>query len=332
MVSKLISGKEDRKFILLVIATIAIVGLVLYLFLSVKVGVRDQQIAGQAPQHSVNTSNETSVKRPEEKLFEKSGNELLQRRNTSAAMAWSASFKNLRGEKPRLVAHRAAVSGKLSDVVAARWQQQFCAKFSKGGDVLLSIGIDSHAEQVAYFRKMQESCFVDSVQPSDTLNVKDAQGFGSSAAALTEAAAGHAIPDRSTRRDLLKRVLETDSLELLASVSRRLLVKEDIYDLGLPPTQQVDGVTDEIMLDLAIQIEACTQRGDCDTVALENIDCSLYKSCVKDLRDFPSKRIFGNSEEQTFFTKMAPTQDATTLRVRWGEITQFLQQLRRPNS
>lgn len=241
--------------------------------------------------------------------------------------AWSESFRDLRSEKSRVVVHRAAASGKLSDVAAARWQRQFCSKFSKDGEVLISLGMTNQTTQIAYFKKMQDNCFADSVQ--STLVVRDDQGFGKSAGPLVEAAAGNAITDAGIRRELLKRVLQTKSLDLLAAVSRRVLVKEDIYELGLQPSEQVDGTTDEIMLDMAIQIDACSQRGDCDKVAVENIDCELYKSCVADLRNFPNQRIFGEAADRTFFVQMAKTQDSSVLRARWNVVNAFIEQLRR---
>lgn len=113
---------------------------------------------------------------------------------------------------------------------------------------------------------------------------------------------------------------------MLDAVSRVLIHESDLPALSLPASPDFPPSVDLSMVDMAIKIAACTERGDCERAALENLDCKILNACVRDLRNFARERIFGPKQDRAAFVKFIDI-EPNKLERRWQDATEFAARL-----
>ncbi|OWQ49324.1 hypothetical protein CDL60_00830 [Roseateles noduli] len=239
----------------------------------------------------------------------------------SPGRAWDNAIAKARQTNIRVAAHQAAISGSLIDAFAVERARQRCLL----QDVQFRMALYNHKDKVpdgmrqahAQLEQVCEGAIT--VGPPKLLSIRNDAGFGDLAETLLNR--NGLIQDDALRERLLRRILETQSLELLEAFAPSLLRAETIPLLGLDPSAELPAVADLAMLRLAIQLRACNARGDCQRVAQESFNCIDARSCVSDLNDFPEQLIFAPSAQRLFVYRLTekPVEEAV-LRQRWAEI------------
>ncbi|MDH0864557.1 hypothetical protein [Mitsuaria sp. GD03876] len=238
----------------------------------------------------------------------------------SPALRWDRAFAQARQTNIRVAAHQAAISGALIDAVAVEQARQRCSRL----DLEFRTAVHLHKDQVTdtmkqAFKRTAQACEgFGELRFRPLYGIKDDGGFGELAADLH---AGRGLMRDAARRErLLQQVIETKSIELLDHM-RTMLDIPAMAPFGLQPATELPAIIDRALLQLAVQLRACNQRGDCDRVAQENFQCLDYNACVSDLNRFPEERMFGSVSQQAFLFKITPEPlDQAALRKRWDEI------------
>lgn len=236
---------------------------------------------------------------------------------------WETALKRARAEPVTASIHRAAVTGDVIDIATARWMRGvYCKDANVSTDYLKSKGMPVTAEVTDYLSRLKEQCNRAGMRSPAGIPVKSDRGFGINTQNFIEAASGAIVPDAEERRSILKRVVETGSIQLL-EVASSLITSKDLYDLGLKPAQGIPPVIDHALVQLAIKIAACNSRGDCDQVAFRELECGASNACVKDLRDFPRERIYGPKDARATLVSSLNV-DSEQLELRWRSIEKFV--------
>lgn len=208
-------------------------------------------------------------------------------------------------DKPiRVIAHQAAVTGKVADIVAAKAMARRCAQATPMLNVLrfepARLGTVSEA-RIRALQTLEGNCDgYESVQ-RQSFRVADAAVPPELAARLIEAAGRPGDPSLASldaRKALVDFVSNTGSIELLRSTKLLLLRDPALREAyGLAPDARFDEISDATMLDFAIDIQACRRSGRCIQEAMLDSNCIVpqnpWGACVDSLSDYPDQRMFG---------------------------------------
>ena len=236
---------------------------------------------------------------------------------------WEATLKRARAEPVTASIHRAAVTGDIVDIATARWMRGvYCKDANVSTEDLRRKDVPITPLLTDYLSRLKEQCSRGGMRSPAGIPVKLDRGFGVDAQNFIEAASGAIVPNAQDRKNILKAVAETGSVQLL-EVASSLITANDLSDLGLAPIAGIPPLIDHALVDLAIKIAACNARGDCDQVAFRNLECSAFNACVNDLRNFPRERIYGSQENRAALVKNLNVKPAQ-LESRWHTITKFV--------
>ncbi|WP_343630619.1 hypothetical protein [Roseateles sp.] len=238
----------------------------------------------------------------------------------SALLPWAKALSRVRRESLQVTAQRAAVSGKLTDIVALRVAERACVTFQLGAETYAKQGIVLTPTQLEHFALRRSLCDAAGTPESFNIPLKDGQGLGVAADAVLSSVRGGFKKGDARREEAIETIVKSRSIELLDAVPRNVFTVEDAYRAGLPRSDS--RMLDEQLMDMAIKIQACSVRGDCDIVALDRMNCSESNSCVSNMLDFPEKKIFAEPGD-----RVPPYHDprlsSEDLRARWMVIQGF---------
>ena len=241
--------------------------------------------------------------------------------NAVADIAWKNALKGARRDSLQTTAQRAAVTGKISDLIALRVAERACQGFRAGVGFYTQQGLTLSQEQLEYFATRRDKCDFAGVPNSSRIKMKDSEGLGVSADALLLSIGGSFDEKDPRRREVVQSVMESGSIELLDAIPRTVFGVDDAYAAGL--SRGTSALVDELLLDTAIKVRACAARSDCEVVALDRLDCSRFHSCVGNMQEYPDQKIFVDPGSRAW-----PLQNSTLstqeLRARWDAIQAFL--------
>lgn len=234
---------------------------------------------------------------------------------------WQQVFKATRRESLQAIAQRAAVSGKLTDIAALAFMENYCFRFTSGARQYEMMKISLSPEQKQHADNGQVRCARAGTPTSSQIPLRDAEGLDAVAEDLIKAMRGTFLQGDAKNQQLLSAVLASRSVELLDAVSRTLLRPEDAYAAGLAPGVSVN--LDHQLLVLATMVRACSARGDCDIVGMDQLQCPETHTCVTDMKDYARQYVFVAPEKRAFMFRH-PNVSASEMEVRWNEIQDFL--------
>ena len=151
------------------------------------------------------------------------------------------------------------------------------------------------------------------------LRAKDTQGFDGLEHALALAMRGGEITDAAVHAALMDRVLQSGSVELLEATMSSLVTPDWLRQQGLPEDIRFSRV-DSFLFFTAVRIEACMRRRDCEIVGQDNPACVIDNSCIDDLRQLPSERIYGSLDDRANVFKIHPYLSAADLKHRYEQL------------
>lgn len=227
----------------------------------------------------------------------------------STVNPWDRAFSAAADKPIRLVAHQAAVSGKLADIVAAKRMAWRCLQLSPLWHAL-RLEPDRlakpDANRARAIQAFEQSCEGYETVRSQAFSVRDDSVLPTLAALLIELMNRPDALEKvspQARRDLLDFVRGTGSIELLRSLRPMLLTDATLLEAyGLPTDHRFIQASDATMLHYAIEIQACQRAGRCEQEALLDVAClypqSVYGACVQSLADYPAQRMFGPLEQR----------------------------------
>lgn len=235
-------------------------------------------------------------------------------------LPWSMALKNERRDRYQAASHRAAVSGKLSDLMALRTTERACQNFMIGLGLYTTRGLTLTPAQMAHFESRRAECERGGVPSTSQIPLKDDEGLGDLAGSMMRSVLFSLDKADPHRQAVVAAVLESGSIELLDATRLSFMV-EDAYRAGMSRGEQP--LLDYMLMDVAIRIQACTARGDCEIVAMDQLDCAESHSCLTDLRDFPATKLLV-APDQRAFPFRHPDLSTEMLRARWDAIQTFL--------
>jgi hypothetical protein len=235
--------------------------------------------------------------------------------------AWRAALKNTRRDSLQAIAQRASLSGKFTDIATLRVAERECQRFRMGPDVYAQSGIVLSPAQQEHLAAGRVRCAPAGTPSSSQITLRDAEGMEAVAQPMLIAMSGAALQDVEQKKQVLAAVFETRSIELLEAVSRSVLTPQAAYAAGLPQggAPSLDGQ----LLDLAIRVRACTARGDCDVVGMDQLQCGQMNACVSNLVDFPAQKLLVPPEQRVPPFRSSNL-TAAELQARWNDIQAFL--------
>ncbi|WP_141101030.1 hypothetical protein [Roseateles aquatilis] len=240
---------------------------------------------------------------------------------------WARALRNTRRDSLQLTAQRAALTGKLSDLVALRVVERRCFDFQFGVEVFPQRGVTLTPKQLEHFASRAPDCLRAGTPTSSSIALKDREGMGDAADDLL-LSAGSTFMKNDPRREIVSAaLLEAGSIELLDAASTSNFTILDAYRAGLSKGEWP--LIDEQLMDIAIKVQACTARGDCDLVAMDRMECALWRSCVSNLADLPSQKVFVPAEHR-IWPFHDPSLSIETLQARWAAIQSFVASRFRP--
>jgi hypothetical protein len=272
----------------------------------------------------------------------------------AATAAWQQALLRVRQEPLRVLMQRAAVSGHLLDIAAARLAHRRCFATVMFG---IRAAHGPTAEPIDDARRArlahtQQACEGLMDRQPQTLALRDDAGWGALADPLLRAISSLSRPaDEAQYLALLAALRATGSVELLSATSR-VWRPQDLAAQGLPPgppmlipeavrgllaeafpnvdLSQVrlrsDTMTDDAMFELALQIQACRGGGYCTEAALDMADCASLRLCVDDLQQMPARHFLpGAAEPSVLFGR--DTMSPAERQARWLAIEALVQRL-----
>jgi len=212
----------------------------------------------------------------------------------ASARKWDMAISRSRNEPLQAVVHRAAISGKLSDILVAVIAQKRCLSFSASPSQLASMGIMLSPEKANRLQELHDDCWQAQVRKASGVEIKDDEGFKSSSSIVVGLVATGKITGLrdENRVAALTAIRETGSAELVLAVLESF-TPLDLADAGFPLEDKRAMTADRAMLQLALRIIACKRGAYCKDAAKEDFECSLTRLCVTSLEDMPEKLIFG---------------------------------------
>lgn len=233
---------------------------------------------------------------------------------------WAQAFGKARNQRANWVYHQAAVTGKVSDIAVAKFMSRYCRRYlGKINALPKSVQLDDPARHAA-LQNANDRCFGDRARLNSNLPVRDREGLGEMVPDLLLATSGAIPHEKGSREALLRYVVDTRSIDLLASVSRVLVDEETMGLLGISSQAGISTAIDAYLVDAAIRLAACEAAGSCRQVALEDIDCVEMGSCVSDWSDYPAIRMFGSEKERDPMLKGKSEQELAEIQKRWAYI------------
>lgn len=231
---------------------------------------------------------------------------------------WDQAFAQAFDKPIRVIAHKAAVTGKVADIVAAKQMAQRCLGASpywhilrqEPGRLVNNLG----AHRIKAIQAFEQNCEGYQSVRTQTFSVRDdtvPPEIAGRLIGLISHPESHATVDPAGRQSLLEFVRATGSTELPRSVRGTLLQDpEALASLGLPPDPRFDQAKDATMLHYALELQACQRSGRCAQEALLDMQClfpqSPWGGCVESLADYPAVRMFGSIEERALWAQPRP--------------------------
>jgi hypothetical protein len=277
---------------------------------------------------------------------------------TAATVAWQQALLRARQEPLRVLMQRAAVSGHLLDIAAARLAHRRCFSATMGLGTGLQNGPTTpeppDTARREHLAAVQQACEGLMDRWPSTLALRDDAGWGALAEPLLAALSQRKPTDETQHQALLAALRATGSAELL-SATAGIWRPQDLAASGLPPgppmvmpepvrailAEKLPGVdlgrmrlpadtmTDAAMFDLALKIHACRSGGYCVHAALELFHCNLARTCVDDLQEMPARRFLPGAAEPSFVYG-ADTLSSAERQARWQAIEALVQRLLAP--
>jgi hypothetical protein len=258
----------------------------------------------------------------------------------------------------RVLMQRAAVSGHLLDIAAARLAHRRCFSATMGLGTGLQNGPTPpeppDTARREHLAAVQQACEGLMDRWPSTLALRDDAGWGALAEPLLAALSHRKPADEAQHQALLAALRATGSAELL-SATADIWRPKDLAALGLPPgppmvmpepmrailaeklpgvdlsrmSLPADTMTDAAMFQLALQIEACRRGGYCIPAALEMFHCALGRLCVDDLQQMPARHILPGAATPSFVYG-GDTLSPAERQARWQAMEALVQRLLPP--
>jgi hypothetical protein len=250
-----------------------------------------------------------------------------------SATEWNRRMARSRNESLQATVHRAAVLMKFGDIAAAIVAQRACVPFSAGPEQRKKLGFgEMPPEQAAQLQRRFENCGQAHVRSAGGIPVKDHEGFGDLAQTIIDVIGQRkSVKDNEELRlQILSAVRSTGSAELMLAAYGGIIKQSDLDRLGVPSRGSARNFDDGVLLHLALRIEACRAGGYCRDAALEEVDCSLMKSCVDSLEEFPAKRLYGSLEDRSPMYPTLRRAEPSVAEARWREVEAAARRLLSP--
>lgn len=199
---------------------------------------------------------------------------------------WHQAFADLEPMSVRQAVHRAAVSGRVEDIVAARAMLDRCSKLLQITPPAAPASIPPALIQRA--QQASDQCEGWSVLSRQRFRLLD-DGGDPAGAALAVAAMTDGLPTDALPA-LVDYLRAQRSPALVNAIFRRhhAALTESV---GWRNGASVDQMLDDALLHHAVALAACEDQEDCQRRASERFDCPALGDCVDDLRDLVSRHV-----------------------------------------
>jgi hypothetical protein len=222
------------------------------------------------------------------------------------------------------IEHRAAVSGALPDLVAMWLHHKRCLV---GANASADMVANMAPSQQAGFERLKELCS-DGMWPKPE-RIRDTAGYRGDPSALIRAAQGGGGQVAAEERaHILALIRETGSPQLLAGVITALIPPDVLRDNGFEPGTRGVGL-DQLLIELAAQLQACRANNSCAEAAGEQIHCVLAPTgaCLDSLEQAFDQHFLARAQQHPAGFARVHGATPEQLRSRWERAQRFVQTL-----